>query len=96
LISHFNGFRLIYLTGNMDHASGTIQRRVSKLKDENFAGPVFRGTLDGVSVAATHSHIDGKVMELVQSGNYAWIFHGHTHQRRDEVIRGVRIFYEPE
>lgn len=91
LVSHFDGFQLIYLTGNMDHASGTIQRRVMKLNAENFAGPVFRGQLDGVPVAATHSHIEGKVMELVQSGRYAWIFHGHTHQRRDEMIRGVRI-----
>jgi uncharacterized protein len=91
LISHFDGFQLIYLTGNMDHASGTIQRRVAKLNEENFAGPVFKGTLDGVSVAATHSHIDGKVMELVQSGRYEWVFHGHTHKRRDEVIHGVRV-----
>jgi hypothetical protein len=91
LVSHFDGFHLIYLTGNMDYASGTIQRRVTKLNAENFAGPVFRGKLDGVLVAATHSHIEGKVMELVQSDHFNWVFHGHTHQRRDEVIRGVRI-----
>lgn len=91
LVSHFHDFRLIYLTGNMDYASGTIQRRVAKLNQDNFAGPVFRGKLDGVAVAATHSHIEGKLMELIQSGDYEWIFHGHTHQRRDEVIRGVRI-----
>ncbi|MCB2202940.1 YfcE family phosphodiesterase [bacterium] len=91
LISHFDGFHLIYLTGNMDHANGTIQRRVTMLNDENFAGPVYRGTLDGVSVAATHSHIEGKVMELVHSGSYEWVFHGHTHQRRDDVIRNVRV-----
>lgn len=91
LLSHFSDFRLIYVTGNMDHASGTIQKRVAKMNPENFAGLVFRGKLDGASVAATHSHIDGKVMELVSEGRFQWLFHGHTHQKRDEVVRRTRI-----
>jgi hypothetical protein len=91
LLSRFEGFRLIYLLGNMDHASGTIAKLVQKMNPDNFVGLVFTGKLGGASVAATHSHLDGKVMELVQSGRYQWIFHGHTHQRRDETIRGTRI-----
>ncbi len=91
LISRFEGFRLIYLLGNMDHASGTIVKLVQNMNPDNFAGTVFTGMLDGVSVAATHSHIEGMVMELVRSRKYQWIFHGHTHRRRDEVIRGARI-----
>jgi hypothetical protein len=91
LLSRFEGFRLIYLLGNMDHANGTIVKLVQKMNPDNFAGLVFTGNLGGVPVAATHSHLEGKVMELVQSGRYQWIFHGHTHQRRDETIRGARI-----
>jgi len=91
LLSRFKDFRLIYLFGNMDQASGTIAKIVKGMNPDNFAGTVFTGKLDGVSVAATHSHIEGKVMELVQSRKYQWIFHGHTHRRRDEVVRGVRI-----
>lgn len=91
LISQFEGFRLIYLLGNMDQASGTIVKRVQKMNPENFAGTVFTGNLDGVSIAATHSHIEGEVMELVRSRKYQWIFHGHTHRRRDEIVGGVRI-----
>lgn len=91
LISHFSDFRLIYLIGNMDHASGTIKKRVENLRDDNFAGPVFQGKLDGVFVAATHSHIEGKVMELVREKRFGWIFHGHTHKRRDETLQGTRI-----
>ena len=91
MLSRFEGFRLIYLLGNMDHASGTIVKMVQKMNPENFAGTVFTGQLDGVSVAATHSHIEGKIMELVQTRKYQWIFHGHTHRRRDEVIRGTSI-----
>lgn len=91
LISHFSGFRLIYLTGNMDAASGTIKKRVEQMREDNFAGLVFQGNLDGVMVAATHSHLEGKVMELVQEKRFGWIFHGHTHKRRDETIQGTRI-----
>jgi putative phosphoesterase len=91
LISHFSGFRLIYLTGNMDAATGTIKKRVEQMREDNFTGLVFQGKLDGVLVAATHSHIEGKVMELVQEKRFGWIFHGHTHEKRDETIRGTRV-----
>jgi hypothetical protein len=91
LVSHFEGFRTIYTPGNMDHAAGAITKRFKKLRTDNFVGPVFRGQIGGVAVAATHSHIDSKVMDLVNTQRYRWVFHGHTHQRRDEVINGVRI-----
>ncbi len=91
MVSHFEDFRVIYCIGNMDVTTGTIKRRLEKMHEGNFVGAVFRGKLGGVPVAATHSHIDGKVMELVREGRYRWVFHGHTHNKRDEVIRGVRI-----
>lgn len=91
LISQFSGFRLIYLLGNMDYATGTIQQRVARLSEDSFAGPVFRGKLDGVSIAATHSHLEGKVMDLVRERRFQWLFHGHTHVKRDEVVQGTRI-----
>lgn len=91
MLTHFSNFRLIYTMGNMDIATGTIKKRLEKMGEDNFAGTVYRGKLGGVPVAATHSHIDGKVMDLVQEGNIQWLFHGHTHEKRDEVVRGVRI-----
>jgi predicted phosphodiesterase len=27
----------------------------------------------------------------VREKRYRWVFHGHTHHRRDEVVHGVRI-----
>lgn len=91
MVPFFEGFRVIYTTGNMDFATGTIKKRFEKQGEDNFVGPVFKGQLNDVAVAVTHSHIDSKVMDLVSHQRYQWIFHGHTHQRRDEVIRGARI-----
>ncbi len=91
MISHFTGFRLIYTFGNMDITTGTIKKRIEAMNDENFAGMVYRGKLSGVPIAATHSHIEGKMMELAREKRYKWIFYGHTHKKRDEVIHGVRM-----
>ena len=91
LFSHFSDFRLIYLIGNMDVSPGTVQQRVNRISPDNFAGLVFTGKLDGVWVAATHSHLEGQVMSLVRERRYQWLFHGHTHRRRDETIRGTRV-----
>lgn len=91
MVSHFSGFRVIFTIGNMDHTTGAIKKRLEKMREDNFAGMVYKGKLGGISVAATHSHVNGKIMELVQEGRFKWIFHGHTHEKRDEVIRGVRI-----
>ncbi len=90
-ISYFSGFRVIYTFGNSDVATGVIRTRLAKANPESFAGLVFRGKLNGIPVAATHSHIEGEVMNLVQEKRYRWIFHGHSHQRRDDVVQGARI-----
>jgi putative phosphoesterase len=91
MVSHFYGFRVIYTFGNMDFMTGAIQKRLNRLNAESFAGTVYRGKLGGVPVAATHGHIDGITMDLVRQGGYKWLFHGHTHSKRDEMVRGVRI-----
>lgn len=91
MVSHFTGFRVIYTMGNMDVVTGAIKKRLEKMRDDNFAGMVFKGKLGGVHVAATHSHVDGQVIDLVRARRYDWIFHGHTHEKRDEEVRGTRI-----
>jgi len=91
LIYRFKGFRLIYTFGNIDYSTGAIQKQVQKIGKDNFAGMVFRGTIGGVPLAATHSHIEGQVMALVREKRSRWIFHGHTHRKRDEVIHGTRV-----
>lgn len=91
MVSHLEGFRVIYTMGNMDVVTGAIKKRLEKMRDDNFAGMVFKGKLGGVDVAATHSHVDGQVIDLVREKRFDWIFHGHTHEKRDEVVRGARI-----
>jgi len=91
MVSHFEGFRVIYTIGNMDAASGAIVKRFQKLNEENFAGIVFKGVLGGVRLAVAHSHNKGMIANLLKQNHYKWIFHGHTHEKRNELIRGTRI-----
>jgi len=95
MVSHFEGFRVIYTIGNMDVSTGAIVKRFVKLNEENFAGVVFKGRVGGVQLAVTHSHIKGMVANLVRQNTYKWVFHGHTHEKRDELIRGGTRIVNP-
>jgi putative phosphoesterase len=91
LLYLLDGFRLIYAFGNMDTASGQIHSIVKDLGKENHAGLLFSGEIDGVKIAVLHSHQVGQLEELLRSREYEYIFHGHTHLRRDEMIMGTRV-----
>lgn len=83
-------FRIIAVTGNMDMNMGRLESTLKKLNPENSLSATFTGEIEGVSIAATHSH-RGNVPELAANGRYTYIFHGHTHRRRDEQLNGTRI-----
>ena len=85
------GFHVIYTYGNTDMGMPAIRQQLQLLNPDNVADFNFSGVLDGVPVAATHSHLPGIVQELVQSQQYAYVFHGHTHRRRDEMVGKTRI-----
>ena len=46
--------------------------------------------VDGVRVAFTHGHLPAAMRAAMASGA-RFLVHGHTHERRDEVVDGVRI-----
>jgi putative phosphoesterase len=47
-------------------------------------------TVDGVRIAFTHGHLPASMRSAMSSGA-AFLVHGHTHERRDDVVDGVRI-----
>ena len=46
--------------------------------------------VDGARIAFTHGHLPAAMRTAMSSGA-AYVVHGHTHERRDEVADGVRI-----
>jgi putative phosphoesterase len=45
---------------------------------------------DGTRIAFTHGHLPAAMRSAMASGA-RFLVHGHTHERRDEVVDGVRI-----
>ena len=95
-IYYFDEFRLIYLYGNMDGPfRHWIQKNVNdiaeKNKTDNYVGLTFSGSLGGVKISACHSHIQGSLESFIAAGDNDYIFHGHTHECRDEIIHDTHV-----
>ncbi|WP_224332836.1 metallophosphoesterase [Haloprofundus halobius] len=59
-----------------------------------YLGEAGELTFDGVDVAVYHGTSGTLVDALVDSGNYDYVFHGHTHQREVEE-RGETVRVNP-
>lgn len=53
--------------------------------------PFGRLELEDVKLAFLHGDDHALLRQLIDSGEYAYLFHGHTHQRRDEQIGPTRV-----
>lgn len=89
--AHLKGFNVIHVNGNMDRADGGLRRALTALNPDNFSGPYFSGQLNGIWIAAAHGHQPHHLHSFIADGRYAYIFHGHTHQRRDEWVNKSRV-----
>lgn len=86
------GFDVIYVNGNSDRSAAAVSHAVWALNPRNeIPGDVYEGDLDGVRIAATHGHLTGKLNKLIRSRRYKYLFHGHTHRQRDEMIGKTRV-----
>jgi len=76
--------------GNMD-----IGVTLDQLIRETFGAGRFswlqRIVLDGYSIAMIHGDDEAALGDLIFSGQHAYVFHGHTHRRRDRQIGQTRV-----
>jgi len=84
------GFDVWVAQGNMDRHLG-----LSKAAKETFGHVPLawlqRTTLDGWSLAMIHGDNEEVLGNLIASGQYAYVFHGHTHRRRDQTVGRTRV-----
>lgn len=85
------GLRIICTFGNGDFASGEIREELLRQNPENYAGLAYSGRIGDARIAAAHGHIPGQVAELAYSGGYDYVFHGHTHQHKEERFGFTRL-----
>lgn len=84
-------FRVIYVYGNGDYTAGEMRDMLLRYDPQNYGGPVYQGELHGARIAAVHGHIPGSIEAMARAGEYDYVFHGHTHRRRDERIGRARV-----
>lgn len=86
------GFKVVYVDGNMDHGLPEIYRTLRDLSSHSVVLPTYEGVIEGVSIGVTHGDNENELRRLVDSGNHQYVFHGHTHRRRDEMHGSTRIY----
>lgn len=87
-----SGFDVIYVNGNMDDSAAAVNDALWILNPNNETpGDVYTGKLGGVKIAVTHGHLLGRLDQLIRSRGYSFVFHGHTHRKRDEMVGKTRV-----
>lgn len=90
IVKALAGFDVWIAQGNMDRhleltqvVEGTLGRgRLAWLQ---------RPMLDGYPVAMVHGDNEEALANLISSGGYTYVFHGHTHRRRDQTIGRTHV-----
>jgi putative phosphoesterase len=90
VIQALAGFDVWIAQGNMDRHRGLAQAIEATLGRGRFAW-LQRPTLDGYPVAALHGDNEEVLNNLITSGEYVYVFYGHTHRRHDQTIGHTRV-----
>ncbi len=87
----FRGWTMDYAEGNMDRDAAEIRAAVDRLGAGSSCGAELHLERDGVRIAVMHGNRAERLARAVESGKFDFIFHGHTHRRRDERIGRTRV-----
>ncbi len=84
------GFDVWIAQGNMDRHIG-----LSQAAEETFGRVPLawfqKPTLNGYPLAMIHGDNEEVLGNLISSGQYGYVFHGHTHRRRDQMVGRTRV-----
>ena len=91
LVPLFAGLELHFVEGNIDHDPGGLRRAVERLGNGSTFGLEYAATIDGKRLITLHGHLVDRLIEVIHSGVYDYVLHGHTHRRRDERAGATRV-----
>lgn len=90
VVRALGGFKVWIAQGNMDRGQGLAQAAEGTLGPGRLAW-LHQPTLDGYSLVMIHGDNEDLLGNLIASGRYAYLFHGHTHRRRDQRVGRTRV-----
>jgi putative phosphoesterase len=84
------GFDVWIVQGNMD-GDFKLTAAVEEAFGQGRLAWLQRPALDGTRVAMLHGDNEEALQNLIASGEYAYVLHGHTHKRRDQTVGRTRV-----
>jgi putative phosphoesterase len=90
-VESFRGWSLQYVFGNMDREESEIRAAVDRLGMGSSCGAELRLERDGLQIALLHGNRSEALITAIRRGGFDFVFHGHTHRRRDERIGRTRV-----
>ena len=84
-------FRVICTFGNGDWNAAEIRQNLLYFRADNVSGISYEGNWDGIKIAATHGHLPGILENQIQSGEFDYVFHGHSHLSEDRQAGRTRV-----
>jgi hypothetical protein len=90
IIQMMSGFDVRIARGNMDRLP-ELKMMAQIILGNGRLASVHQFTLDGYAAAMLHGNDSNRLKSMINSGEYAYVFHGHTHRRRDQMIGRTRV-----
>lgn len=91
MVRLFEGFEVYFVEGNMDSHREAIAKAVEETEGPKSYGRKWEAELEGKKLAACHGDDLSLLNELLWSGEYDYVFHGHIHRLRDERVGKTRV-----
>lgn len=83
IVEALSGFDTWIARGNMDRHP-ELEPAAREAIGPGRLADRHRLTLAGYSAVLVHGHRESELRQLINAGDQAYVFHGHTHRRRDE------------
>jgi hypothetical protein len=91
IVLRFAGFDVTFVQGNGDYAHDEIVTAMLMIGGQRTLPVRWSGTVAGKRIGVTHGDSYGVLYDLARGGRHDYVFHGHTHRRRDETIGAARV-----
>ena len=90
IVQCMSDFDVWIAQGNSDYYHSLTDAITCTFGESRWAR-LHRLTFNGYSLAVLHGDNEDVLNNLILSGEYTYVLHGHTHRRRDERIGRTRV-----
>ena len=81
--------QIIFVKGNCDGDVDHIRMFVEELGGKHHL--IVEETINKKFIGIIHGDNEGKLEDMIHSNKFDYIFHGHTHQKRNDKIEKTRV-----